>query len=814
MAFVKDLTSSVMTGVTSLGSKAFDAFGINQATLSGAIDIVVIKHPPNSRPRCLDEDYKSHITSHVKFPLEDFNDDIDSTKPYYMSSPFHVRFGKLQLLRSNEVNVSITINDKHIDNLQMKLGIEGEAYFVVPTNKPLKHKKLLTSPLIKPHTSIKNITPFKISPINIQPLQPINSGPINDTKIKQKIKQINLSQIMSGKSSKNDDMPPLMLNIGSPNSADSGDVSHDISIKINSIPDEKDSKDDSEHLSTNSMHLDSVSVSIDKPINTVMKSMNSNENIHISPTLSATSSMLEDREVLSKDLMMDSATNTDNESVCTGGTGTDNESNIESDVGFDNFSGTHVMIEHIKMSLCASKLIIDSEKKNKKMFQQYQITYNQFCSDPSILFDKNLIIQYKQRLYPAKIAMPMLFSLLSFGRPLTDKAIKKLNKKEEKEEKQNKIEDASEDVEGTNDYAWYWSWFKKKRKKKKRKRYKWKCSKITRSDHEQKICIRRRKSMIRRLGRRRARNRWLSMLRGWMKRGRKKGYNGFKGLGTGFRRGYVAGKQSVRLRRRAVQPNGFAGGVRGIRIPKVRLRKMRMGSVPLPPRIQLLDLQTSGRGFRRGRRGLISDIEQDIDVYDYGDMENEKKCMLYEGDNVYEICFGYDFVEIKKFIGRKERVLKGDYGLMRDLSMVDMVGYVGYEYEKYKSMMNGDIGGVNGKMLLGGGDYRDTYYVDLYEFVYVDVDGDKEQCFMEFDIFDVCLGVGERSDMIVRVEGGYDEREYRFNFSDDSDWNEVDEIIGNDGGKSTQKCVRLLEVKMCMIYENGLKFKILLYKNA
>ncbi len=44
-------------------------------------------------------------------------------------------------------------------------------------------------------------------------------------------------------------------------------------------------------------------------------------------------------------------------------------------------------------------------------------------------FDKNLIIKYKKRLYPAKIAMPMLFSLLAFGRPLTDKAIKKLDKK-------------------------------------------------------------------------------------------------------------------------------------------------------------------------------------------------------------------------------------------------------------------------------------------------------------------------------------------------------------------------------------------------
>ena len=45
------------------------------------------------------------------------------------STPFHVRFGKLQLLKPQEKRVSITVNDRPV-NLTMKLGYSGEAFFV------------------------------------------------------------------------------------------------------------------------------------------------------------------------------------------------------------------------------------------------------------------------------------------------------------------------------------------------------------------------------------------------------------------------------------------------------------------------------------------------------------------------------------------------------------------------------------------------------------------------------------------------------------------------------------------------------------
>lgn len=70
------------------------ALEFNTATLSGAIDIVVIEDDMGRR-QC---------------------------------SPFHVRFGKLQLLKSRGIPVDIELNDQRTD-LRMLLGAAGEAYF-------------------------------------------------------------------------------------------------------------------------------------------------------------------------------------------------------------------------------------------------------------------------------------------------------------------------------------------------------------------------------------------------------------------------------------------------------------------------------------------------------------------------------------------------------------------------------------------------------------------------------------------------------------------------------------------------------------
>lgn len=73
------------------------ALEFNAATLSGAIDIIVVEDDDGVR-RC---------------------------------SPFHVRFGKLQLLKSRGMAVDVWLNDVKTD-LTLRLGTAGEAYFVAP----------------------------------------------------------------------------------------------------------------------------------------------------------------------------------------------------------------------------------------------------------------------------------------------------------------------------------------------------------------------------------------------------------------------------------------------------------------------------------------------------------------------------------------------------------------------------------------------------------------------------------------------------------------------------------------------------------
>ncbi|XP_062933958.1 phosphatidate phosphatase LPIN1 isoform X2 [Cynocephalus volans] len=89
--------------------------GLNPATLSGCIDIIVVRQP-NGNLQC---------------------------------SPFHVRFGKMGVLRSREKVVDIAINGESVD-LHMKLGDNGEAFFVqeADNDQEVIPMYLATSPIL------------------------------------------------------------------------------------------------------------------------------------------------------------------------------------------------------------------------------------------------------------------------------------------------------------------------------------------------------------------------------------------------------------------------------------------------------------------------------------------------------------------------------------------------------------------------------------------------------------------------------------------------------------------------------------------
>ncbi|KAM6463389.1 phosphatidate phosphatase LPIN1 isoform 1-T2 [Liasis olivaceus] len=98
--------------------------GLNPATLSGCIDIIVIRQP-NGNLQC---------------------------------SPFHVRFGKMGVLRSKEKVVDIEINGESVD-LHMKLGDNGEAFFVEETDDKQEAipYHLATSPILSEGTALMEL---------------------------------------------------------------------------------------------------------------------------------------------------------------------------------------------------------------------------------------------------------------------------------------------------------------------------------------------------------------------------------------------------------------------------------------------------------------------------------------------------------------------------------------------------------------------------------------------------------------------------------------------------------------------------------
>ncbi|KIY46600.1 LNS2-domain-containing protein, partial [Fistulina hepatica ATCC 64428] len=90
---------------------------INPATLTGAIDVIVIQRP------------------------------TDSGDLELACSPFHVRFGKWQVLRPADKKVNVSVNGHRIP-FDMKIGEAGEAFFVFETEQDVP-EELITSPVLR-----------------------------------------------------------------------------------------------------------------------------------------------------------------------------------------------------------------------------------------------------------------------------------------------------------------------------------------------------------------------------------------------------------------------------------------------------------------------------------------------------------------------------------------------------------------------------------------------------------------------------------------------------------------------------------------
>ncbi|KAI6042756.1 LNS2-domain-containing protein [Pisolithus marmoratus] len=115
---------------------------INPSTLTGAIDVIVVRSQAN-------------------------DGDI-----HFACSPFHVRFGKLQVLRPADKQVNVSVNGNPIP-FGMKIGDAGEAFFVFETEEDIP-EDLVTSPLL---TATSTIPQGDIPPVKQDEIPHIGTKP-------------------------------------------------------------------------------------------------------------------------------------------------------------------------------------------------------------------------------------------------------------------------------------------------------------------------------------------------------------------------------------------------------------------------------------------------------------------------------------------------------------------------------------------------------------------------------------------------------------------------------------------------------------
>ncbi|KAI0650498.1 Lipin/Ned1/Smp2-domain-containing protein [Trametes meyenii] len=104
---------------------------LNPSTLTGAIDVIVVRRPKNIG----------------ELPAEAPPRQLTDDETELVCSPFHVRFGKWQVLRPQDKKVDIFVNGELVP-FSMKIGEAGEAFFVFETEEDVPDS-LVTSPILE-----------------------------------------------------------------------------------------------------------------------------------------------------------------------------------------------------------------------------------------------------------------------------------------------------------------------------------------------------------------------------------------------------------------------------------------------------------------------------------------------------------------------------------------------------------------------------------------------------------------------------------------------------------------------------------------
>uniref|UniRef100_A0A672ZG85 phosphatidate phosphatase n=1 Tax=Sphaeramia orbicularis TaxID=375764 RepID=A0A672ZG85_9TELE len=370
--------------------------GLNPATLTGGIDVIVVRQPDGS----------------------------------FQCSPFHVRFGKLGVLRSKEKVVDIEINGEAVD-LHMKLGDNGEAFFVEENEDKETQvpAHLCTSPI-----------PLEV-PEEIQetPEGPSSSGGSTRRK-KRRRKRIRSDTHLREEAS---------------SSSDEREREKEWERESDQAGQESPVKDES----TASLQLRGYPAPLSRPSKwsnktkrkvayfssqlrhilchfmSVLKSCfhvsfcSGKRNHHLGPT----DIYLDDLTSLDPEVAALYFPKSETEGASQQGAeqGSVSGSQSPQSVGSGNIdSGTEYLSDSmsysmdVSMSLCGAEG--DTSHITKEKFMEHMVTYQEFTNNPGIIEDPNLVICINSNYYNWAVAAPMVLSMTAFQKNLPKNTVERL----------------------------------------------------------------------------------------------------------------------------------------------------------------------------------------------------------------------------------------------------------------------------------------------------------------------------------------------------------------------------------------------------
>uniref|UniRef100_A0A8C0LT07 phosphatidate phosphatase n=1 Tax=Canis lupus dingo TaxID=286419 RepID=A0A8C0LT07_CANLU len=328
--------------------------GLNPATLSGCIDIIVVRQP-NGSLQC---------------------------------SPFHVRFGKMGVLRSREKVVDIEINGESVD-LHMKLGDNGEAFFVQETDNDQEviPMYLATSPILSEGASRMECQ-LKRSPVDrIRSLDPNTSAqalppseaPSSGSLVKKRRKRRRKSQLDTLKrddntnTSEDEDMFPIEMS--------SDDQADPTCVRVGHKR--------SRHLGADGVYLDDLT-DMDPEVAALYFPKNG------------------DPSGLPKHASDNGARSANQSPQSVGSSGIDS--------GVESTSDGLRDLPSIAISLCGG--LSDNREITKDAFLEQAVSYQQFVDNPALIDDPNLVVKIGNKYYNWTTAAPLLLAMQAFQKPL------------------------------------------------------------------------------------------------------------------------------------------------------------------------------------------------------------------------------------------------------------------------------------------------------------------------------------------------------------------------------------------------------------